>query len=196
MEALADDMSSCHCLRSLDLSMNRIRPASMTHIARVLDNHLALQIVDFSLSAFFDDDTTKILGEALKTTRSLRTLRLMGCSIGDVGAGTLAKALKVHRTLRVMDLSSNDIRDPGAKALAEGITVNTSLIEMDLSLNAIGDSGAQALIEALREKHILNLSNNCICVSAVDALLSRPVNKQQTSAAQALKNAYWVRKGK
>ena len=97
------------------------------------------------------------LSLSLRRNRSLTSLDLLGCGVGDAGAALLAGALRWHkssnRTLRHLALwgRGNDIGPAGATALSEALVSNSTLTSLTLAGNArLGDAGATALAGALR----------------------------------------------
>lgn len=137
-----------------------------------------LEIVRCSIA----DDAAKILAT---TNKTIRTLSMRDCQMGDEGAIALAasptittlslpynnigpegaKALAANKILTGLFLPDNQIGDDGAKALA----TNDTLINLDLSRNEIGDDGAMAFATNYT-LNILYLDNNGIGMAGALAL--------------------------
>lgn len=111
----------------------------------------------------FDNQSIKILSDALKENKSLRILNIEENKIG-LGVKYIAEALKDNRSLQELNLNGNSICYEGAKSIAEALKENKSLRVLNICNNNI-ESGSIFIGEAL-ENNIplieLNISNNNI----------------------------------
>jgi hypothetical protein len=95
-------------------------------------------------------DCTDALVEALAKTRTLHTVHLEGCRLGDEGVEKLASGLEGHvHGLAVLRLKGNKLGNRGVQALEFLFRSSSVLQELDLSDNAIGSKGANGLLESL-----------------------------------------------
>jgi len=77
-------------------------------------------------------------------------LKLCGCSLGPLGADSLARTvLAEHKGLVVVDLSRNALGVAGAKHVASALVGNSTLRRLDLSHNDLGPGGAAAVAACL-----------------------------------------------
>ena len=123
------------------------------------------------------NSTVPAIMAAVSKNQTLRTLRLVNCDLGIIGADAVAFMLKRNTTLTALWLDYNSLRDvgvqpiaralksldlrcvfmglPGALALADALKENTTLEKLDLYFNPIGDQGAAAIAEALKSNRTL-----------------------------------------
>ena len=91
-----------------------------------------------------------VLTKMLRENNTLTSLNLNGSEMGDEFVGALALALHGQRTLMSLSLEHNRIGDDGAVALAVMLRENNTLTSLDLTMNMLGAAGHAALREALR----------------------------------------------
>lgn len=103
------------------------------------------------------------LGAYLATTRILKTLRLGGNHLGDLGLQSMAEGLSQARALSYISLNSIQLTEGGAQAIATILRCSPSLEELDLQGNFIGDEGAVAIAAVLKNNtHLKTLClNDC-----------------------------------
>ncbi|KAI8904368.1 hypothetical protein EDD86DRAFT_213233 [Gorgonomyces haynaldii] len=85
----------------------------------------------------------------LSEDSAIKNLVLRGNKITDIGCRLLGQALKSNRTLTNLNLFDNKIGFEGAEALAEGLKLNTVLQSLSLAKNNIKDDGVVLLAKAL-----------------------------------------------
>lgn len=74
-----------------------------------------------------------------------------GPLMGPFVAGEVARGLvRLNRTLTSLDMTGCNVGDEGAAEFAEAIKVNSTLTSLSLGANNIGKEGGNALLEALR----------------------------------------------
>jgi hypothetical protein len=96
---------------------------------------------------------------------ALTTLSLSRCRAGDAAGAAFAVALRTNKTIATLRLAGNGLRDGAARELAGALAENATLRELDLSDNCIGTPGAAAFAEALfvnRALAALRLANNFV----------------------------------
>ena len=94
------------------------------------------------------------IAEALRTTRALRKLSLLGNPIGDKGLQYIAEALTTNTTLTELSLYSCGlkIKEEGGPALTEMLQKNKTLSELNLSHNeVISDNAVSFIVEGLKK---------------------------------------------
>ena len=180
-EHLAGALASNKTLKRLDLSWNPVGMRGGFRLAEMLVSNVALEVlrlgnVDFTTDTLiallsllrtneviveFDcsnprlfsrqEDTTKHIARVLELNRTLRTLNLAKCLVGDDGAAVLAEALVGNPSLRSLKLACNQIGANGAEAFARLLASGgcRTLVELELSSNAVGDDGAIAFADAI-----------------------------------------------
>jgi Leucine-rich repeat (LRR) protein len=108
----------------------------------------------------------------------LRTIKIEGNSIGDIGSFEVASILEGSKVLQELNVSNNKIGPDGAIALARALKVNTSLEDLSIDGNSIGDKGISALAESLRSNSTLQYlrcdSNEIADSGAIDLAISLP----------------------
>ena len=102
-----------------------------------------------------NDADVAVLSRILETHTKLRTLKLWGNMVGDIGATALASALEKNDSLETLYLGSNRVGDAGASALAASLETNTTLYTLNIGNNCIGNMGASALNSALEHNDTL-----------------------------------------
>ncbi|KAG9465554.1 hypothetical protein GDO78_018099 [Eleutherodactylus coqui] len=97
-----------------------------------------------------DDDKVRVLIRSLLDRPSFVHLDLSHNQISDRGARAVGKLLNQSQ-LQVLNLCNNNVRPHGAQAIAHALTKNSTLQILNLRLNHIGDEGGQALCNALQQ---------------------------------------------
>ncbi len=148
-------------LRELRLSKTSLGAAGTSLVAELIGVHLRLTLVDLSHNA-----------------------------VRDVGAGSLADALKASRTLQTLLLQSCEVGNPGGVALASALAHRAalgSLTNLDLAFNPLGVAAAEALKEAAsRSRSLKRLS---LAGAPLDPSLLAAVATALTPAGKARPSA-------
>lgn len=100
------------------------------------------------------------LAAFVSNARTIVSLSVNFCGLGDRGAMTMAAGVWRNESLQQLSLRDNDIGPQGATSLAVALASNTALQALDLSANAVGDEGATKIAQALiagRHAHVNNL---------------------------------------
>ncbi|WP_407569443.1 hypothetical protein [Deinococcus altitudinis] len=125
LRALAEENTT---LQHLYLSGNALTPAILPEVASVLDHHPALRGLYLSVNAFGND--TGLLAEAVARNRTLTSLGLASCDLGDTALSTL---LDAACTSRVQFLDLGDA--PSARAL--GTSPNRAGLHTQAAVRAL-----------------------------------------------------------
>jgi len=123
-------------------------------------------------------DAAGVEGEfcsGLAKNRSIKSLCLAACRLGDRGVSLLADGpLRVHPALEHVSLQYNRLGADAAKSLAGMLAANQALRFLDLSGNSIGPEGALALVGGLKKNRgrlqRLSVSQNEILLEGAQAL--------------------------
>ena len=101
------------------------------------------------------DSAAKVVAATLEArnsrngNKSLSTLGLDRCNIGNDGAKDIARVLLVDKALKDISLVCNRIGDDGAKSIGQIIPKNTTLKRINLIGNMFGEDGIHALVAGL-----------------------------------------------
>lgn len=88
--------------------------------------------------------------EILKVNKSLVSLNLSKCSLGDPEARALAEMLYVNNTLSYLELQGNKLTHVSAKFFLSALVLNSTLTHLDLQSNRIRNAGAGYMAIALK----------------------------------------------
>jgi len=105
-------------------------------------------------------DAEGVKGEfefGLSENRSLQSLAIAACRIGDAGAAPLLKGpLKRHPSLEHVSLSYNRLESAVAASVNEMLAANKVLRFLDLKGNSLGPAGAEALLKGLEANGVFS----------------------------------------
>lgn len=122
-----------------------------------------------------------LLGQSLRTNKTLGTLILDHNPGKMEGVMHLAVALRVNRSLSKLNLGYLDMGDEGGCHIATNITENKRLAHLDLSGNRIGMEGSGQLVLAMQQNtslRSLDISNNPVPqqhLATIESILERNV---------------------
>ena len=103
--------------------------------------------------------------EFTKKNKTLRTLVITQCAIGDEGAAIISDCIAKNTSIRELDLSHNLIYNKGAIRIFKSIEVNSVLQSLNIYCNKLSDGGALAASECLKINSTLmklNIAKNDI----------------------------------
>lgn len=151
------------CLRDIVEAASRVRalPAGPAYNQPIEHIHVTSCCLGKYLSPFFD--------EVLKQCRSLVSLSLVNCDLGDRGASLVARLIEGNSMtqclplLAKLHLQRNGITRVGALRLASAAAFSMSLLEVDLSLNPIEDMGAKGWADCLQTNTSLRTLRFQVC---------------------------------
>eukprot|EP00892_Ulva_mutabilis_P007583 jgi/Ulvmu1/5197/UM021_0214.1 len=158
VHALAFGLTPNTVLQSLSLSNNCIGRVGASALATVLARSVPSQLRHATLRPLVHLDLShNSLGDAglaemassLRGAYRLKTLHLVNCDIGFVGADTLAASME-HLSLESVNLNRNYVADMGAASLGLALQRHGKCNAMHLQFNGVRDSGAMALAVALK----------------------------------------------
>lgn len=148
------------------ISSFSIKDKGITNIKKVCEllNQDRLTSLDISGSNIFNDNQELI--EALSNNKSLKSLSLDFCHIGDENAETLISKLVNIPHLAELHLDGNDISTKGSKALATLLRQSQTLVNVSLLENNINSEDCQNIAEALKVN--LTLTKLGLCANRID----------------------------
>jgi len=154
VEPLIQALKHNRCVTRLDLSQNRLTCSVLFSIGELLGRSGTLSSLDLSGNALGRTPASpKALGALCPPPcRTLRTLCVSGCKLGDHDAAALFRALAAMAECRLerLDVSRNSISDKGAAALAKALGEKGVRCEvLVLAGNAIRDRGVSAVAGAV-----------------------------------------------
>lgn len=165
-------------LRKLKLRQCKLSPTELSAIASCLSQpNSSLIHLDIS-SSLVSPSSASELSTALQYNKSLSTLRMRDCSLGDAGLLALSSFLSNNTTIDHINLSSNQIGPIGAQSLAKGIERNQSIGNLNLSHNPLLPLGVLAIIDAISKNDNLRELDLGFCYfgSSSWTLLSQSIN--------------------
>ena len=178
-------------LLELDLSLNRLGPASCTALANVIrlkhlqqlllrGNRLGPQGASALASALrHGGGSSSGGGGAIVGYISLKILNVARCQLGDQGVCALASALETNRSLIHLNVSVNGVTEEGAARLSAALLRRhpARLEYLHVGANAINDSGAAWFAETICSENkpgaapvLLNLDRNRITPRGLEFL--------------------------
>ena len=121
-------------LTELRLPKTTLGASGTSFVAELITVHLRLKLVELSHNAV-QDVGAGFLSQALKASRSLQTLELQACQIGNPGGCSLANAIVTRSTsgLTSLDLAFNPLGAAGVEALREACTRSRTLKRLSLA---------------------------------------------------------------
>ena len=138
------------CLETLLLGANQVGDDGAKSIARAVRGS-AVRHLDLSSNEISDAGAVGLAME-LRHAKHLRSLRIGGNSIGEIG-GTALGALRDAKALEHLDLKDNDLGAGGAAALTRQLAAS-GVRSLDLRGNGIGDAGAKEVLAALSDSSV------------------------------------------
>ena len=147
-------------LKRLSFRENDIGEFAVRILSKALVIHPSLQHLDLSNCRFAGSTGVLSLAEGLGKNRSLTTISLEACKLGDEGTVSIARAIQLNRTLQSIDLCDNGIGLEGLTTLVNGMEQNDMLQSVYLQGNDVCDEGALLLRSLLRESDVYRLQGH------------------------------------
>eukprot|EP00930_Biecheleria_cincta_P067202 TRINITY_DN5362_c0_g4_i2.p1 TRINITY_DN5362_c0_g4~~TRINITY_DN5362_c0_g4_i2.p1 ORF type:complete len:338 (-),score=71.63 TRINITY_DN5362_c0_g4_i2:206-1165(-) len=147
---LQEGLSGNSKLKRLLLPRTQIRTAGFQSIGSLVGNSPSLEMLVLSGNlgdaAGVDDD----FKTGLSKSKSLKSLCLAACRLGDQGVTTLCDGpLKSHASLQHVSLNYNRLEDAVCGSIVKMLAVNKTLEYLELCGNSIGPAGAEGLVKGL-----------------------------------------------
>jgi hypothetical protein len=132
METLLDAIPQNTGIKMLGLSNTKMTAEGMYHLAEFLKTNESVTALDISNNEDLGPAGCRLLAEALKQNRTVRTIDMCRISAGEQGIQFLAKALdSAHCKLQNLSVSHNNIGLSGIQHLCDCLQgSNRSLIKM------------------------------------------------------------------
>ncbi|KAL7978714.1 hypothetical protein Chor_013203 [Crotalus horridus] len=149
-------------LQKLWLTNGRILPASVEHVAEILQRGLFIEDINFSNSDLSSDGLSVLL-DAL--AGKLKSINLGSLNLDNTTILKLSSKLSTMPFLRRLGLSNNHLDSPVCSRLAEGLKTIPQIEEIDLSCNKIQDAGMKEIamvLPGMKNVKLIKLSGNRI----------------------------------
>lgn len=136
--------------------INRSPPSIRNVLPLVEKNSKDITEIDFSSpNEIHNDESVRLLSQALITNTQVTKLNLSNNIIGDIGACILADLLAANNTIREVSLRKNSIGNRGTQKLGDVLRSNTTLVFLDLSDNMMDNEAVEAYPDMLRVNHVI-----------------------------------------
>lgn len=151
-------------------------PPSIRQILPGVENNIKeITAIDFSSpNEIHNDESVRLLCQALITNTFVTKIDLTNNVIGDVGACTLADLLAANKSITDVCLKKNSIGNRGAQKLGDVLRSNSSLISLDLSDNMMDNEGVEAYLDMLRVNHkmrTIDLSKTRVTAEKAESII-------------------------
>jgi hypothetical protein len=104
--------------------------------------------------------TVECITQGLRESRSLQTINLSNCMLGDRGISALANGLgSRNKTLKTLWLCNNQITTTGLEELLDLVAEKLPIAKLYLSQNPLGRAGAALLADAVGRNIVSNLKD-------------------------------------
>ncbi|CAE8640629.1 unnamed protein product [Polarella glacialis] len=169
-------------LRRLLLRRTGLGVSGFTDVGAIASECPALEVLVLTGNLAGPDCLLGELFNAVDNSRSLRTLELTGCDLGDAGIEPLCAALerwdsdmKQLTSLKRLVLGANKISSEGARRLGAMLSTARVLEELDISANRFCEEGGIAIAEGLRKNKAqlrwLDISQNRLKVAGTKPIV-------------------------
>eukprot|EP00002_Diphylleia_rotans_P030399 TRINITY_DN6242_c0_g1_i2.p1 TRINITY_DN6242_c0_g1~~TRINITY_DN6242_c0_g1_i2.p1 ORF type:complete len:339 (+),score=72.37 TRINITY_DN6242_c0_g1_i2:90-1106(+) len=136
--ALANYICLNPLLSHLELMDCRVSANSCDSLGRALrlNTHVKTLLLDHN--SIGDEGISLLFNNGLKYNKTITSLKLKFCGIGDVGARILAEYMVSGGILQDLDLQGNKISSRGVIILAEAMKGSSTLTTLNLAFNEFG----------------------------------------------------------
>ncbi|KAJ1847076.1 Ran GAP Rna1 [Coemansia sp. RSA 2611] len=142
-------------LREVRMPQNGIRPEGISQLVEGLANN-KLRVLDLQDNTFTHVGS-QALARSLAQWEALELLNIGDCLLGAEGGRVVIEALKDRKTLKTINLQYNEIENDGAIALSESLRALTVLESLELNGNRFDAEGdAVELIKAVLSENDLD----------------------------------------
>lgn len=136
--------------------INQSPPSIRNVLPGVEKNNKDITEVDFSSpDEVHNDESVRLLCQAMIDNNTVTKIDLSNNVIGDVGACILADLLAANSTVTDVSLRRNSIGNRGAQRLGDVLRSNTTIRSLDLSDNMMDNEGVEAYPDMLRVNHVV-----------------------------------------
>lgn len=147
---LKDGLSANGKLKRLLLPRTQIRSAGFQAIGDLVGTLPSLEMLVLSGNLADAEGVDKQFGLGLSKNKSLKSLCLAACRLGDQGVTSLCDGpLKTHPSLSHVSLNYNRLEDKVCASFVKMLAANRTLEYLELCGNSIGPEGAEILVKAL-----------------------------------------------
>lgn len=162
-------------LERLYLPRAGIKAEGIGHIGKLIGSLPNIEEVVLSSNICDAEGISSDFKTGLGKNKSLKSLYLAACRIGDKGVASLCdKQLQHHPSLQHLGLAYNRLEAPAAESLNHLLSSNKVLRFLDLSGNSLGPKGAETLVKGLKANRgalkQLSLAQNQIRLQGARAL--------------------------
>jgi len=138
-------------LKTLLLPRTGMTATGVKAIGKLIGDSPAIETVVLSSSTVDSDGLKGEFCEGLSKNKSIKSLYLAVCRLGDNGIAPLCEGpLKTHPTLEHISLEYNRLEASAAKSLANMLSTNQTLRYLDVCGNSLGPEGAKAICQGLK----------------------------------------------
>mmetsp|Transcript_38631 Transcript_38631/g.71398 ORF Transcript_38631/g.71398 Transcript_38631/m.71398 type:complete len:1275 (-) Transcript_38631:396-4220(-) len=182
------------CIISLDLENNELGADGAKALSGGIRSSVTLKTLRLGGNRI-EDKGAEAIAESIHLNQYIRALYLGRNEMSSKGAASFARALQKNKVLTILDLSENCIRAEGVKKLANSLCKNMSLSTLGLCGNDIGDEGAFTIDEMLRKNIFLTRISleGCGLNSKLKHSIDSSLKRNETSKAKDDKIALFMR---
>eukprot|EP00930_Biecheleria_cincta_P067196 TRINITY_DN5362_c0_g1_i3.p1 TRINITY_DN5362_c0_g1~~TRINITY_DN5362_c0_g1_i3.p1 ORF type:complete len:335 (-),score=64.93 TRINITY_DN5362_c0_g1_i3:183-1121(-) len=180
---LKEGLSGNTKLKRLLLPRSQVRSAGFQAIGGLIGSLPSLEMLVLSGNIADAEDVCDEFGKGLSMNKSLKSLCLAACRLGDQGVTSLCDGpLKTHSSLSHLSLNYNRLEDAACASIVKMLAVNKTLEYLELCGNSIGPAGAESLVKGLiankGKLRRLGLGQNSIRLRGAKALCAHFMSSQ------------------
>lgn len=170
-------------LKKLYLPRAGIKAEGMKSIGKLIGELPNIEEVVLSSNICDAEGMQGEFGAGLAKNKSLKSIYLAACRIGDKGTAALCdKPLQKHPSLQHLNLAYNRLEAAAATSINQLLMANKVLRFLDLSGNSLGPEGAATLVKGLKANggalKQLSLAQNCIKLKGTEAMVGHFMSKE------------------
>uniref|UniRef100_A0A1A8FQR7 T-complex-associated-testis-expressed 1 n=1 Tax=Nothobranchius korthausae TaxID=1143690 RepID=A0A1A8FQR7_9TELE len=159
------------CGMNFEWKMQEMTDGDCISLANAVKSSKTLKVLRLPVSCINDEKCCMLMYHLLDFS-ILRELDLSHNMIGQIGGCAIAKLL-TRSKLEVLKMYNNRIGDVGSRAIAEALSKNPPLLSLDLRMNQVEDEGGEAIFKALQKNNVLlhlHMGNNGLTSATVPVL--------------------------
>eukprot|EP00357_Protocruzia_adherens_P010852 CAMPEP_0115001532 /NCGR_PEP_ID=MMETSP0216-20121206/17438_1 /TAXON_ID=223996 /ORGANISM="Protocruzia adherens, Strain Boccale" /LENGTH=810 /DNA_ID=CAMNT_0002366897 /DNA_START=364 /DNA_END=2796 /DNA_ORIENTATION=+ len=139
-------LSESKNLRSLDLTDNRFKGATLADLMEKLNQNSHLEVLDVSFNKL---NRVQTLFENLSGNTTIKRFIADTCNISRRDVASIATVIEKNSFLEELNLRDNDIDSSGAELLGTAFKSNKTLKKLNVELAHFGESGVDSFIKQL-----------------------------------------------